>query len=445
MEICLNKDVNIVEKVLKDSIAEDLKIEVGDEILKINNSKIKDIIDYKYLITDEFISLDIRKKDGQLISFEIEKDYDEDLGIEFSNPLIDKAKSCSNNCIFCFISQLPPNMRETLYFKDDDSRLSFLQGNFVTLTNMSKEEIQRIIDYRISPINVSVHTTNPELRKKMLRNINAGKIFEILKRFDEARLEINCQIVSVPGYNDGKELERTIRDLYSLKNSVHSVAIVPVGLTKYRDNLPKLKIYDQEMSNEIIDQIEDLQKEFLEDSKTRFAFLSDEFYIVAKREIPNDGEYEGYPQIENGVGLVRNFSEELDIALSSIAKSDKIGEVTLVTGVLAREFMEDVKNRILNKFPNYKINVRAIQNDFFGPAITVAGLVTGSDIIKQVQESDYKNIMIPDCMLRAESDYFLDDVTLADLEKALNRKVFVTKVDGFDFLRVISEEVQWVE
>lgn len=441
MEICINTDKNIIENIIKDSIADELELEVGDEILSINGENIKDIIDYKYLISDEYIELEIKKLNGELISFEIEKDFYEDLGIEFSNPLIDEAKRCSNNCVFCFIDQLPPNMRQTLYFKDDDSRLSFLQGNFITLTNMKEEDIERIIKYRISPINVSVHTTNPELRKKMLRNINASKIMDILKRFDEAHIEVNCQIVCIPDINDKEELDRTVRDLYELKNSVSSLAIVPVGITKYRENLPDLKPFDRQRSIEIIEQVHKLQKEFLEKSNTRFVFLGDEFYILAGMDIPEDEEYEGYPQIENGVGLVRNFSEEINEELKNYQISNNEGEVTLVTGELAKEFMEDIKSRVLKKLPNYKINVRAIKNDFFGRTITVAGLVTGIDIIKQVDKMDYKNLMIPDCMLRANTDYFLDDTTLGELENKLNRKVFVTKVDGKDFLKKLFKEI----
>lgn len=445
MEICINTDKNIIENIIKDSIADELGLEVGDEILSINGENIKDIIDYKYLISDEYIELEIKKLNGELISFEIEKDFYEDLGIEFSNPLIDEAKRCSNNCVFCFIDQLPPNMRETLYFKDDDSRLSFLQGNFITLTNMKEEDIERIIKYRISPINVSVHTTNPELRKKMLRNINASKIMDILKRFDEAHIEVNCQIVCIPDINDKEELDRTVRDLYELKNSVSSLAIVPVGITKYRENLPDLKPFDRQRSIEIIEQVHKLQREFLEKSNTRFVFLGDEFYILAGMNIPEDEEYEGYPQIENGVGLVRNFSEEINEELKNYQISNNEGEVTLVTGELAKEFMEDIKSRVLKKLPNYKINVRAIKNDFFGRTITVAGLVTGIDIIKQVDKMDYKNLMIPDCMLRANTDYFLDDTTLGELENKLNRKVFVTKVDGKDFLKKLFKEIVWVK
>lgn len=442
MEIKVTTDKNIIENIVPGSIAEELELEIGDEILTINDSTPKDIIDYKYLISDELVVLDIKKLSGELISFEIEKDYDEDLGIEFTNPLIDEAKCCSNNCVFCFINQLPPNMRKTLYFKDDDSRLSFLQGNFITLTNMSEEEIERIIKYKISPINVSVHTTNPELRKQMLKNQKAAKVFEILKRFDDAHLEINCQIVSVPGINDGEELKRTIMDLFSLKNSVNSVAIVPVGITKYRENLPELVPYDREKSIEIINQVHSYQQEFLKDKGSRFVFLADEFYVLAGLEIPTDEEYEGYPQIENGVGLIRNFDEEINLTLNEVEVSDKSGDVILVTGTLAEDFLISVRDKIKSKLPNMNMKVVPIKNDFFGHTITVAGLVTGGDIIMQLKNTTIKNIVIPDCMLRQDTDYFLDDVTISDIEKKLNKNVYVANVSGEDFVRVLFEEVK---
>ncbi len=253
---------NIIENVVKGSIADELGIEPGDLLLSINGNKVKDIIDYKFLMTEEFVEVEIEKENGEVWILEIEKNYDEDLGIEFTNPLIDRAKSCRNKCIFCFIDQLPPNMRKTLYFKDDDSRLSFLQGNFITLTNMSDDEIDRIIQYRLSPINVSVHTTNPELRIKMLNNKKAGNILSILKRFKEADIKVNCQIVLVPNVNDGKELQRTLQDLSSLYPSVESVAVVPVGLTRYREKLHKIEAFDNKKSNEVLDYIEGEQKRF---------------------------------------------------------------------------------------------------------------------------------------------------------------------------------------
>lgn len=433
---------NIVENVVRDSIGEELGIEPNDEILSVNGKLPKDIIDYKYLINDEYVELEIKKTDGEIILFEIEKDFNEDLGLEFTNPLIDQAKTCRNKCIFCFIDQLPPDMRETLYFKDDDSRLSFLQGNFITLTNMSEEEIERIIKYHISPINVSVHTTNPELRCSMLNNKNAGKLMDILKRFDEANLIVNCQIVCVPGVNDEDELERTIEDLYSLRNSVQSVAIVPVGVTKHREKLFEVEVFDREKSIYIVEQVHWLQKRYLEDSGTRFVFLGDEFYILAGRDLPSEVEYEGYPQIENGVGLVRSFYEEFKDGLLDLDKNQKNTSVTLATGTLAFDFMKRVSDEISPYFPNMSIKTKAIINNFFGDTITVAGLVTGGDLIEQLKEDESSAIMIPICMLKQDTEIFLDDVTISDVEKALNKKVYVAEVDGYEFIRMLSEEVK---
>lgn len=442
MEINIKESKNIIEKIIKGSIADEINLEAGDEILFVNGKKPEDIIDYKYLITDEYVILDIKKRTGERISYEIEKDFDDDLGIEFTNPLIDRAKSCSNNCIFCFINQLPEGMRETLYFKDDDSRLSFLQGNFITLTNLREDEIERIIKYRISPINISVHTTNRDLRIKMLKNRFAGDSLKILDRFNAAGIKMNIQIVSVPGINDGLELEKTIRDLYKLGENIKSVAVVPVGLTKYRENLPVLEGYDREKSIEMVEQVEKLQDEFLKESGTRFVFLSDEFYCLSGIDIPEDEEYEGYPQIENGVGLIRNFYEEFKFSLKKRDVSLKRGSVSLVTGALAYDFMCKVRDEAKKKLPNMDIEVKRIENDFFGHTITVAGLVTGGDIINQMAGDKNSNIVIPDCMLREDTDYFLDDVKIKDIEKELDKRVFVAEVNGEDFLRVLFEEVE---
>ena len=432
---------NIVEEIVPDSIASELEIEPGDEILSINGNHPKDIIDYKYLINDSFLTVDILKSDGEVWQFEIEKDFNEDLGIEFTNPLIDRAKRCSNKCIFCFIDQLPPNMRETLYFKDDDSRLSFLQGNFITLTNMSEEEIERIIKYHISPINISIHTTNPELRVKMLHNKNAGKAIEYLERFHQANLLVNCQIVSVPGVNDGAEMERTLRDLWKFSPSVNSVAIVPVGVTKYRNGLYDLCPYNGEQAGEIIDLVEGLQREFLKEGGTRFAFLSDEFYVLADREVPTEEEYEGYPQIENGVGLIRSFHEELVIALKDAKNVNVKRDITFVTGTLAEKFMNRVAEMVMEVYSQLEVKVVGIVNEFFGETITVAGLVTGGDIISQLKEHNTDVIIIPRSMLKQDEEIFLDDTRLEELEMILGKPVIVAEVDGYELTRILEEEI----
>ncbi|MCF6461369.1 DUF512 domain-containing protein [Clostridium sp. Cult3] len=432
----IDNNKNIIEKVKQNSIGEELGIQSGDILISIDGRKVRDIIDYKYLISDEYVVVEIEKANGDIWELEIEKDFDEDLGIEFSNPLIDRAKSCRNKCIFCFIDQLPPNMRETLYFKDDDSRLSFLQGNFITLTNMSDEDIDRIIAYRLSPINISIHTTNPELRIKMLNNKNAGKIFPILERFKEADIEVNCQIVLVPGVNDGEELNRTLMELSSLYPSVRSVAVVPVGVTKYREGLYEIDPFDSDGSKELLYLIEKTQNKFLNKLGTRFVFASDEFYAMSGRALPNYDAYEGFPQLENGVGLMRSFEYEVEEELSSVREKISVGKkYVIATGTLAEGFMNHIKSHIMSKFSDLDLKVVPIKNNFFGTTITVSGLITGQDIVEQLEIYDgIDGIIIPKSMLRQDSDVFLDDLTIKDIENKLKVKIIPVEVSGKDFV-----------
>lgn len=322
---------NIISKVLPDGIAEEVGIEVGDILLTVNGEEIKDILDYKFLMADEYINIEIEKKDGEIWELEIEKDYDEDLGVEFKKSIMDEARSCHNKCIFCFIDQLPKGMRETLYFKDDDSRLSFLQGNFVTLTNMKDEDIDRIIKYRISPINVSVHTTNPELRKQMLNNRFAGNIYERLVKLSKADIKINCQIVLCPDINDKEELVRTVEDLYKLYPSVENVAVVPVGITRYREGLHNLKLFNKESALRELENINKLQQKYMKEIGTPFVRLSDEFYIIAEKDVPEKGFYENFHQLEDGVGMIRIFRDYIEDNLKNVNR-DKKGSFTVVTG-----------------------------------------------------------------------------------------------------------------
>lgn len=432
---------NIIEDIVLGSIAEELEIEPGDVLLSINGMKIVDVIDYKYLVSDDFLQVEIQKPDGEIWELEIEKDYSEDLGIIFTNPLIDKAKSCKNKCMFCFIDQLPPNMRDTLYFKDDDSRLSFLQGNFITLTNMSDDEIDRIIKYRLSPINVSVHTTNPELRIKMLSNKKAGKVYEILKRFHEANLEVNCQIVLVPEVNDGEELERTLKDLASLYPTIESVAIVPIGITKYRENLAKVRPFTRDEAIGLIDYMRNMQDNFLKVLGSRFAFLSDEFFCLAKSQLPEVDEYEGFPQYENGVGLMKSFEYEIEEELSKIITPIELSKKYIVaTGTLAYDFMQKNIKKIQEKFKGLEILVVPIENNFFGKTITVSGLVTGGDLISQLKDyKDIDKIIIPKSMLKRDEEIFLDNISLIDVRDQLGIKVVVSMVDGNEFIKCIKE------
>lgn len=435
-----NECRNVIEEVSKGSIAQELEIIPGDILLSINDTEVKDIIDYKYLVADDYLVLEIEKENGEVWEYEIEKDYDEDLGIIFTNPLIDKAKSCKNKCVFCFIDQLPPNMRETLYFKDDDSRLSFLQGNFITLTNMSDEEIDRIISYRLSPINVSVHTTNPELRVEMLKNKNAGKVYETLKKFHEAKLEVNCQIVVVPGINDGEELNRTIMDLSKLYPTVESVAVVPVGVTKYREKLENLKIYDKILSQELLENINKMQENFLKNKGTRFVFASDEFYALSKRDTPSYDDYEGFPQLENGVGLMKSFEYEIEEELRKIHTPITLNKKYIfATGTLANDFMERIAQKIKAKFIGLEIIVVPIVNDFFGHTITVSGLITGFDLIHQIKKMnlDPDKVIIPRSMLKRDEEVFLDNLSLKEATKELGVEIIPSLVDGKDLIHII--------
>lgn len=438
----LNENINIVEEVSSGSIAEELGIEPGDIILSVNGESIKDIIDYKYMVTDDYVEMDIQKPDGEIWELEIEKEPDEDIGISFTNPLIDQAKNCRNKCIFCFIDQLPKGMRETLYFKDDDSRLSFLQGNFVTLTNMSEEEIERIIRYRISPINISVHTTDPELRVKMLCNKNAGRLYGILERFSEAGIEMNCQIVAVPGINDGENLDRTLKDLSRLYPNVNSVAIVPIGVTKYREGLYPVEIYDRSSANEMVKRVEALQKKYLSELKTRFAFISDEFYILSGVEIPDADYYEGFPQLENGIGLIRSFEDEIVSALKQKPenRSNK-KRYTIATGKLAYEFMKEVAELVMSKYRCLEIAVVEVENEFFGRDITVAGLLTGSDILKALEGKDVGDVLLVSrSMMKRDEEIFLDDITLQELGERLGVEVVPSEVDGAKFVEIFEDK-----
>jgi len=454
--------INRISKVGPETIGAELEIEVGDILLNINGQPINDIIEYRYFISDEYLEMDIQKSNGEIWTLEIEKEYDEDLGLEFENPIIDQSKNCQNQCIFCFVDQLPNNMRKTLYFKDDDSRLSFLQGNYITLTNMKEEEIQRIIDYRISPINLSVHATDPALRVKMLNNKKAGDILKVMRDFNDHEIKMNCQIVLCPGVNDGKHLDKTIQDLKELQH-IQSTAIVPVGITKYREGLFLMKPYDQGTASKVIEQVEAWQRSIVKEKGRRFVHLSDEFYILAQRPFPKIKDYEGFPQIENGVGLVAKFRGEVDEALAMEKFKAEQGSrpelkdlmdvnrqvlVQLVTGVLAKEFMENIAKKVHSVLPFIEFEVIPVKNRFFGETITVSGLVTGGDIIEtlkspEVEGRESKNIktitMIPKSMLKAEENVFLDDLTLKDLEQELKRTVIASSVDGKSFVRSLLE------
>ena len=434
----MNKTRHFVASVEPGSIADQLEIEKGDELLKINGKEIKDVFDYHYLINDEYLLLLIRKESGEEWELEIEKDYEDDLGIEFGEGLMDQYRSCRNKCVFCFIDQMPPGMRETLYFKDDDARLSFLQGNYITLTNMSDEDLDRIIFYKLSPINVSVHTTNRELRKKMLINRFAGDAIDKLYKLYENQITMNSQIVLCKGYNDGEELDKTIGDLAAMQPYMQSLSVVPVGLTKYREGLAKLSKFTKEDANAVIDQVESWQKKLLKEHGTRFVHLSDEWYLTANRPIPEEDYYEGYGQIENGVGMVRSLIDEVKDALNEVTGDDRAKTISLATGALAAPIIQDLVTLLNEKYPNIKASVYTIENEFFGKDITVAGLLTGQDIIAQLKNQELgEYLILPNVLLRQGEDVLLDDLTIPDLEKALQIKIRIVQSDGQSFVDTI--------
>lgn len=438
MEVNVESFKNIIIDIKEGSIAEEIGLEPGDILLKVNEQEIKDIIEYMFLIADEYIEIEIQKRNGQIEVYGVEKDYDEEIGIVFENPIIDKAKSCKNKCIFCFIDQLPKNMRKTLYFKDDDSRLSFLQGNFITLTNMNDEDIEKIIKYRISPINVSIHTTNPELRKTMLNNNTAHKVYDRLKKLADAGITINGQVVLCPNVNDKENLDRTIMDLYKLYPNVQSMAIVPVGITKYRENLYPLEIFNKDSAQQTIEQVKQWQEKFLQEKGIRFAHLSDEFYIMADKSFPKYDDYEGFPQIENGVGLMVKLKYEFENYLKELNESHIKRTISIATGKSAKKFIDCLVKDLKDKFPNITINVFEIRNLFFGETITVAGLLTATDIIEQLKDEKLgEYLLLTESMLKTDTNIFLDDLTIEDIEEKLNVKIRITKNEGKDFIQKI--------
>lgn len=434
---------HIVKNVLENSIAEELEIESGDNILAVNDHPIEDIFDYQYLINDEYIELLVKKSDGEEWLLEIEKDYDEDLGIVFENSLMDNYKSCYNKCIFCFIDQNPKGMRDTIYFKDDDSRLSFLQGNYITLTNMKDEDIDRIINYHLAPINISVHTTNPQLRCSMLNNRFAGTILERIRKFYNAGIPMNGQIVLCKGINDGEELWRSISDLMEFVPVMESLSVVPVGLSDYRDGLFHLEPFDKEDACEVIDIIEHFQKKAYEKHGIHFVQASDEWYINAGRDFPEAERYDGFVQLENGVGMVRLMKEEFEQEFSAVQGDDREYEVSIVTGVLVYDSIKILVDRMKEKFPNVKIHLYKIINDFFGHRITVTGLLTGGDIIKQLKGKPLgQRLILPSNTLMADEPKFLDDVTLDQFIEALQVDVCIVESSGADFIHsVIGDEM----
>lgn len=426
-----------ITKVLPDSLGEELGLKPGDKLISMNGNPIRDVIDYLYYEAAEDLSL-LVEIDGEEVLFEIEKDSEEPLGLDFEDYLMDRQRSCKNKCIFCFIDQLPKGLRKTLYFKDDDARLSFLMGNYITLTNLSDEDLDRIIKMRISPINISVHSTEPDLRVKMMANPNAAKINEILKRFYDAGIEMNCQIVLCKGVNDGAHLEKSLRDLAALAPMVRSTSVVPVGISDHREGLYPLIPFEKEDAIAVIDLIERIGSEQRVKNGVAGCYASDEFYVLAEREVPAEESYDGYPQIENGVGLMRSLLVEMEDALAYEKGDDTLREIGIVTGVLAADYMRGLMKMIQKKFSGLRFEIYPIVNHFFGEKITVSGLVTGTDIVDQLKGRDLPaRLLIPSSMLRAEQDLFLDSMSLEQVSATLERSIAISMNDGTDLLNKV--------
>ena len=423
--------------VVPDSIADQLGVTAGDRLVSIDGKVIEDILDYRMLINSPKMLMLIEKENGEQWELDIEHDY-EDPGLEFGDGLMSDYRRCHNNCIFCFIDQMPKGMRDTLYFKDDDSRLSFLQGNYVTLTNMNDHDLDRIINYRLSPINISVHTTNPELRCRMLGNRFAGDSLKYIDKLYDAGISMNGQIVMCPGWNDGEELKRTISDMLKWAPVMESVSIVPIGMTKYRDGLAKIDPVDKHTAEETIETVEHFQKIAKEKYDIHFVHASDELYLLAGRDLPPEESYDGYLQIENGVGMLRLFIEESNDAISDLKACDDEGEISVATGKLAYPVLKNVIEKVGKICPNKKVHLYEIRNDFFGESITVSGLITGQDIINQLKGKPLgKALYLPVNMFRSGEEVFLDDTTREDVENRLGVRVCIQEASGYDFVKDI--------
>ncbi|MEI3113130.1 MAG: DUF512 domain-containing protein [[Ruminococcus] lactaris] len=434
----MKKHEHIVKKVQSGSIAEELGIEPGDRLLEIDGNVIEDIFDYQFYVEAEELVVLVEKPDGEQWEMEIEKEADEGLGIEFEEGLMDEYHSCHNKCIFCFIDQMPPGMRETLYFKDDDSRLSFLQGNYITLTNMSDKDVERIVRYRLEPINISFQTTNPELRCKMLHNRFAG---EALKKVDilyQGGIEMNGQIVLCKGVNDGEELERSIRDLTGYLPMLKSVSVVPVGLTKYREGLYPMTPFTKEDAREVIRVIHKWQEKVYKEYGTHFIHAGDEWYLLAEMEVPQEESYDGYLQLENGVGMLRLLFDEFEEAFGKLTGDDRVEELSVATAKLAYPYIDRMARRMQEKYPGLKIHTYCIRNDFFGERITVSGLITGQDLMAQLKDQELgERLLIPCNMLKMDEDIFLDDFTLDEVADTLQVPIDIVKSSGQDFVNAI--------
>ena len=434
------KQDHVVKEVEEGSIAWELGVEPGDVLLRINDNIIEDVFDYHYYVNDEELVVLIRKPNGEEWELEIEKEYEDDLGITFESGLMDEYRSCRNKCMFCFIDQMPPGMRETLYFKDDDSRLSFLQGNYITLTNMSDHDVERIVQYHLEPINVSIHTTNPELRCKMLHNRFAGDALKKIQTLYEGGITMNGQIVLCKGINDGAELERSIRDMVKWMPNLQSVSVVPVGMTKFREGLYPLEPFQKEDAREVLGIIHKWQDKLYKEYDTHFIHAGDEWYLLAEMDVPEEERYDGYLQLENGVGMMRLLLNEFEEGFQKLHGDEKERHASLATGKLAYPFIKRMAERLTKKYPNLDMHVYCIRNEFFGETITVAGLITGQDLKAQLTGQQLGDrLLLPVSMFRNEEDVFLDDMTISQVEEALQVRIDVVKSSGQDLIDAILQ------
>lgn len=416
--------------VMRGSLSDRAGIKKGDMLLSVNGHNIKDVLDYRFYICEEKLKIIVARGEDE-VSFHIKKDEYDDIGLLFETYLMDEKRRCANNCVFCFIDQNPKGMRETIYFKDDDTRLSFLQGNYITMTNLTETDIDRIVEMKTSPVNISVHTTNPELRVKMLRNKNAGKCLDYLKKLCDGKIDVNAQIVLCKGINDGEELERTMRELYSFEN-IKSTAIVPAGLTKYREGLCPLELFSKEDSARVIAQVSAFSEKSRKERGTGLFYCSDEFYLRAGLPLPDEAFYDGYPQFENGVGMITSVKTEFERALCTYEGTPVKQELSIATGYAAFDFISALAEKVSARFPQIKINVYKIRNDFFGESVTVAGLITGKDLLNQLSGKPLgQRLLITESMLRHGGDLFLCGTGIDELSEKLNIKITPCPNDGY--------------
>lgn len=425
----------IIERVDRRSPAERAGIRGGETLEKVNGHPILDVLDYKFYTYDPVLTLEL-SRDGVTRTVTVRKAEGEELGLNFKTYLIDKARSCANNCLFCFVDQLPKGMRESLYFKDDDTRLSFLMGNYITLTNLSQREIQRVCDLHISPINISVHATDPEVRRQMLKHRRGGECLSIMERFAQAKITMNCQIVACPGINDGPVLDQSLRELSALYPAVNSVAVVPVGVTRHREGLCHLAPYTQEQAAQVLRQVETFAADFLARKGTSLVWCSDEFYLIAGRELPPKAYYEDMVQLENGVGMLRLLTSQAALALEGVEPEEEEQTFSVATGASATPFLQEIVDLVERQCAHIRGRVYSIQNRFFGETITVSGLITGTDLMDQLQGKELGDrLLLPDNMLREGERVFLDDVTVEEVEEALGVPIVTVASDsGFELV-----------